>query len=133
VVPVFVRNSISLLEHFLTNQKADMDIDLVGNNVEDDISEVVNAPANSPTTSIHIEEFERILEDHKNQHEHCWITSPVNRGLRDIVENRLVSHRSSNPELNAALRRLHQLRVQKKNLDAEILRVERLVEALRIA
>lgn len=107
-----------------------MDIDLVGNN--DDISEVVKAPSNSPATSIDIEDFERILEEHGYQYEHCWITS-TNKGSRDIVENRLVSHRSSNPELNAALRRLHQLRVQKKNLDAEISRLERLVKAIKLA
>jgi hypothetical protein len=47
--------------------------------------------------------------------------------LRNVVEKRLLYHRSSNSDLHTALKRLHQLRVQKKHLDQEIIKFERVL------
>ena len=74
------------------------------------------------------EQFDMILEEH-----HKPAEQPINSGLRDKVEQRLIRHRSSNPELNEALRRLHQLRVEKKRMEKEIARYERLVEAFLLS
>ena len=94
------------------------------------INDVEKVPSNSPSTSLDIEAFERILKFHKNQEaEHCWSASTGETGLRDSVEKRLCSHRSSDPELHAALRRLHQLRVQKHRLDKQIIRICLLLES----
>lgn len=76
-----------------------------------------------------LKQFDMILEEH-----HTPAEQPIiNSGLRDKVEQRLIRHRSSNPELNEALRRLHQLRVEKKRMEKEIARYERLVEAFLLS
>ena len=105
-----------------------MDTDLSGE--KDSVSDVLRQE-NAPVAGIDIKEFDLILEEHKKQQPHN--SSSTMTGLHELLETRMVSHRSSNPELNYALRRLHQLRVEKRRLDREILRMERLVKAFELS
>jgi transcription elongation GreA/GreB family factor len=67
--------------------------------------------------NINSREFDKIIDEHNIEHEEEQEDSTV---LRKIVEKRMKSHRSSNPKLHFALRRLHRLRQKKKEIEKEI-------------